>query len=188
MIGGTKVLPNAAWLDPIGGLVISLMVIQAGFGNTIASLYELADIGVDDSIKKKTARATEDVLEEIKSNGSVSGGLKGVPQVNVRSVSGRKAGQSYLLDVELGVAGSTSVHTTQQIEAAVRSRIGLKVRGAKRVKVRFVARDDEETPAEPSIEDEFVMLQGSPESSPEPEEAGHHRHGHGHGHGHSHKH
>ena len=47
-IGGAHVFTEASWLDPVGGLIISVMVIRAGWSNTMTSLLELADTSVDE--------------------------------------------------------------------------------------------------------------------------------------------
>jgi divalent metal cation (Fe/Co/Zn/Cd) transporter len=175
MIGGANVLKNATWMDPVGGLVISLMVVQAGLGNTRSAILELCDIGIDDEIKAKVRRQTEGALTEIRS------GMKG-GDADVRQVQGIKAGQTYLVDVELGVPSSWTVAQTQKIEEAVRERIGGKVRGVKRVKVRFVPK---EVAGEVDFMGEFIPMDVSPRSSPEPESEDEKEHEH---HGHDHKH
>lgn len=173
MIGGTHLLSHAAWLDPVGGLVISLMVVQAGWGNTRDSLLELADVSVDKGFKNKVAKAAGSALQDLAAGGTAGN------DVEVRRVQGVKAGQSYLVDVELGVPGGWEVIQCQKVEEAVRQRVGAKVRGVKRVRVRFVAK---EVVGKPELEDEFVAADVSPRSSPEPED------GEGNGHAHAHKH
>jgi len=59
--------------------------------------------------------------------------------------------------------------------------VGSKVRGVRRVKIRFVPKDD----AKSSLFDEFISGNISPRDSPEPEEHDH-DHDHDHDHGHSH--
>ena len=163
MIAGSNVLNNASWMDPVGGLVISLMVIQAGVGNTKDALFELADVGVDESMKKKVARYSERALLDVADG-----------KAELRQVQGMKAGQSYLMDVEVGVPGGLTIAKIRGIEDAVRLSVGSKVRGVKRVKVRFVAKEGEG----PDLLDEFVPADVSPRSSPEPEEDHHHDHEH----------
>lgn len=168
MIGGSNILNNASWMDPVGGLVISLMVVQAGWGNTRSAILELADRGVDEDIKRKVRKAATIALdEELVGNAGT---------VDVRQIQGQKAGQSYLMDVELGVPEDWSVGQTQRLEDLVRNTVGAKVRGVKRVKVRFVPRDG----AAPDFTDEFIGGDVTPQSSinstPEPEfgeKAGH---------------
>lgn len=80
-IGGSYVFQDATWLDPVGGLLISLMVIRAGWGNTITSLLELADTTVDDDIKSSVHNAAAKALKALENGG----------QVEVRDVQDRKS-------------------------------------------------------------------------------------------------
>jgi divalent metal cation (Fe/Co/Zn/Cd) transporter len=129
-IGGAHVFTDASWLDPVGGLVISLMVIKAGWGNTKVSLLELADVSVDEEIKTAVQRAASKALLANFADGK---------EVQIRDVQGVKSGQNYLMEVEIAVPGSWSVDRIRQVEDAVRERVGSRVRGVKRVKVRFMS-------------------------------------------------
>jgi cation diffusion facilitator family transporter len=175
MIAGSNVLNNASWLDPVGGLVISLMVVQAGWANTKASLFELADVGIEDDMKKSVRRAATKALDTLNTGSAEN-------DVELRSIQGIKSGQNYLMDLELGVPGSWSVEQTRGAEDVVRERVGAKVRGVKRVRVRFVSKSAQE----PDFMDEFIAKDVSPRSSPEPESEDEHNHSHDHSHSHSH--
>jgi divalent metal cation (Fe/Co/Zn/Cd) transporter len=164
LITGSNFLNNAQWLDPVGGLVISLMVVQAGWGNTKQALLELADVGVDTEMKDNVRNAATKALEGITS---------AAEPVNVRAIQGVKAGQNYLMDVELGVPGTWTVGQTRSIEDSVRERIGANVRGVKKVRVRFV----NNTAEEPDFLDEFIPNNPASTASHE-----------GHDHDHDHKH
>ena len=170
-IGGAHVISNAAWLDPVGGLLISFMVIRAGWGNTMSSLLELGDITVDDDVKNSVRRAATKAIK-----GDVKSGLAGVAggdAVEIKDVQGVKSGQNYLMDIELGVPSEWNVDQILAVETVVRERAGAKVRGVRRVKVRF-------TPLEKSsgFSDEFIGADMSPRSSPEPEDEHDHTHDH----------
>ncbi|KAL1884794.1 mitochondrial metal transporter [Paecilomyces lecythidis] len=175
-IGGSHMFTDASWLDPVGGLVISMMVIRAGWDNTKTALLELADTTVDAEIKASVEKATSKALAEAGNS----------QLVEIRDVQGLKSGQNYLMEVELAVPGTWPVDQSREIEKSVRERVGSRVRGVKRVKVRFVPQDDREV----SFTEEFIPPGVSPRSSPEPEdsdEVGHdHDHDHDHGHTHSH--
>lgn len=173
LIAGSNVLNNAQWLDPVGGLVISLMVVQAGWGNTKSALLELADVGVDSEMRGNVRKAATKALEGIT--------LASEP-VNVRGIQGVKAGQNYLMDVELGVPGTWTIEQTRGVENLVRERIGAKVRGVKKVRVRFVTNSTEE----PDFLDEFIPGDRTGASSPESEAEHDHDHDHDHDHGHKH--
>lgn len=158
-IGGSYVFQDATWLDPVGGLLISLMVIRAGWGNTITSLLELADTTVDEDTKSSVHNAAAKALKALENGG----------QVEVRDVQGMKSGQNYLMEVELAVPGAWSIHQSRTVEETVRRIVGASVRGVKRVKVRFIPVEQQEL----TFSEEFIAqdTSGSPEP-PEPEANG----------------
>lgn len=164
---GANFLHEAAWLDPVGGLLISLLVIKAGWGNTVSALYELADKGIDVEVKESVTKYTKRSLASL-SEGS---------EVELREVEGVKSGQNYLVDIQLAVPKAWTVEDVREVEQAVREMVGSKVRGVRRVKIRFVPKDD----SKPSLFDEFISGDVSPRESPEPE-------GHDHDHDHDHAH
>lgn len=173
-IAVSNIFPTFAGMDSVGGLLISWLVIRAGWGNTYTSLVELADAGVDTEIKDKAQRAATKALEAL-----------GQPEVEVRKVQGIKAGQSYLLELELAVPHQWTVTQTRDVEEAVRTRIGEKVRGVRRVRVRFVPLEAAE-----DFEEEFISPSVSARSSPEPDDEHEHsrNHEHSHGNGSAHQH
>lgn len=162
-IGGTYVFKDASWLDPVGGLLISLMVIKAGWGNTRTSLLELADTTVDDDIKGSVGKAAKKALAQIQDKA-----------VEVRDVQGMKSGQNYLMEIELGVPGSWSVKQSREVESAVREAIGAGVIGVKRLKVRFVP--SEQTDA--NFTEEFIAPETSARIDPEAGDDQDHEHEH----------
>ena len=163
-IGGSYVFQDATWLDPVGGLLISLMVIKAGWGNTITSLLELADTTVDEEVKENVQKAAIKALNQLGES----------EQVIIRDVQGMKSGQNYLMDVEVAVPGSWALDRSRIIEEAVRKSIGDKVRGVKRVKFRFVPVEKPEL----TFQEEFITQ--DIEASPESESLDEHDHDHDH--------
>ncbi|KAA8646988.1 hypothetical protein EYZ11_000086 [Aspergillus tanneri] len=155
-IGGTYLFQDASWLDPVGGLLISLMVIKAGWGNTATSLLELADTTVEDDIKESVQKAASKMIAKLKDGDAVK----------VRHVQGMKSGQNYLMDIELAVPGVWPIHRSREIEESVRAAIGAAVRGVKRVKVRFVPLEHEEL----TFSEEFISTDVTLQGSPEPKE------------------
>lgn len=175
VILGANFLKDAQWLDPVGGLMISLMVIRAGFGNSLDALYELADRSIDEEVKRSVRRHVQKSFTDIPDG----------HEIELRDVSGVKSGQNYLIDLELAVPGNLTVKDIREVEEAVRFRVGSKVRGARRVRVRFVAKEAEVA----QRFDEFIPGNVSPRSSPEPEEDNDEDdHDHSNGNGHHHKH
>lgn len=143
------------------------MVIKAGWGNTGNALLELADVGIDDDVRTSVQKAAAKAL---------ASDAFGSSKVEVRNIQGIKAGQSLQVDVELAVPEDWTLKDMRPVEDAVRERIGSKVRGARRVKVRFVSTGS----GVPDFVDEFIGAEVSPRSSPEPEDE--HDHGHEHSH------
>jgi len=167
---GANFLNDATWLDPVGGLLISLLVIQAGYGNTISALYELADKSIEDEVKGSVRKQVRKGLE----------GVSEGHEAELRDVSGVKSGQNYLVDLEMAVPSMWTVEDVRGVEDAVRTRVGAKVRGVRRVRVRFVPKEDAAAAA--AKFDEFIPGDVSPKSSPEPEDDnGNHSNGKGHG-------
>jgi divalent metal cation (Fe/Co/Zn/Cd) transporter len=178
-IGGAHVFTNASWLDPVGGLLISAMVIRAGWGNTKASLLELADVTVDDEVKSSVRRSANKVIQGDATDGLVA--VEHGDQVEVRDIQGVKSGQNYLIDIELAVPRSFTLQQMDAVETAVRDRAGSKVRGVRRVRVKFVSSEDTDT----TLASDFIDTSVSPRSSPEPEDEHDHDHDHGNHHQHS---
>ena len=172
-IGGAHILQGATWLDPVGGFLVSLMVIQAGWGNSRSAVVELCDASIDDEAKVSIKRSATRALEEL-----------GDERYTVRNVEGVKAGQNFLVDIEVAAPGGVSLTQLSSVEASIRERVGSKVRGVRRVKVKFVPAESETS----DFASEFIPADVSPRSSPEPEDEHDHDHGHGHGHDHDHDH
>jgi cation diffusion facilitator family transporter len=171
-IGGSYMFQDASWLDPVGGLLISLMVIKAGWGNTATSLLELADTTVDDDIKDSVRNAAVKILAK----------LEDPHAIQVRDVQGMKSGQNYLMEIELAVPGAWSLSRSREIEENVRHAVGAAVRGVKRLKIRFVPSELEHL----DFTEEFIAPEVTRQSNPEPQEedieAVHEAHAHAHQH------
>lgn len=179
-IGGAHVIADASWLDPIGGLIISAMVIRAGWQNTMSALLELGDVTIDQEIKDSVRRSTNKALTGDPKSGSA--GVTLGEQAEIKDVQGIKSGQNYLVDIELAVPSTFTVAETSPIEQAIRERVGSKVRGVRKVRVRFTALE-----ANHDFKSEFISANVSPRSSPEPEDEHDHEHNHHqHTNGHTH--
>ncbi|CAF9903342.1 MAG: mitochondrial metal transporter [Heterodermia speciosa] len=157
-ITGSRIY-GVTWLDPVGGLIVSMMVIRAGWGNTRAALLELADVGIDTdtkaSVRKAALKATDTSSAKFASN-----------KIDVRDVQGVKAGQNYMIDIELGVPETLSIAELRPIEEIVRQKVGSQVRGVRRVKIRFVSNESHR----PDFSDEFIGRDISARTSPEPDD------------------
>ncbi|KAL9613505.1 MAG: hypothetical protein Q9167_001947 [Letrouitia subvulpina] len=166
-IGGAHLFSGTSWLDPVGGLIVSFMVIRAGWANTGQALLELADVGVDEEIKTSVHQAATRAISLYEKNVSPSHMVdQRESDVEVRGVQGIKAGQNYLVDIELAVPESWEMRRLCVVEDMVRSRVGSKVRGVRRVKIRMVPKERKV----PEFSEEYVRVDTSTRSNPESED------------------
>lgn len=143
------------------------MVVRAGWANTGQALLELADVGVDSEIKSSVRKAAKRSLVPATDNTQSSTFPDGgIDEVEIRDIQGVKAGQNYLMEVELAVPQYWTIQQTRIIEDAVRLNVGSKVRGVRRVKVRMVPKEGKDQ----DFANEFIGADVSPRSSPEPED------------------
>lgn len=161
---GANFLQNAAWLDPVGGLLISLLVVRAGWGNTMSALYELVDKSIDEDVRQSVRMCTRRALDEENNNNNNNSDNDN--NIDILNVTGVKSGQNYLVEIQLAVPGDLQVWDLAQLERAVRDRVGRRVRGVRKVKIRFVPRENMAA----SQFDEFIPAEVSPRSSPEPDD------------------
>ncbi|KAL7925909.1 cation efflux family domain-containing protein [Trichoderma austrokoningii] len=165
---GANVIENAAWLDPVGGLLISIMVLQAGLGNSKAAFLELIDQSLDDEVKASVRKHAQRAIANV-SEGH---------QAELRDITGTKSGPNYLVDLEMAVPGAWTVNDVKDLEDAVRTLVGGKVRGVKRIRVRFVSRDGDVN----RKFDEFIPGSARASVSEESDQEEAHDHDHGHKH------
>src|SRR5690606_33687368 len=99
--------------DPLGGLLVSALVVQAGWSNTRAALLELADVGLEEGVKEKVRSAVDAHLGFMM-------GEEDAKKTRVVDVAGVKSGQNYLVDVTLAVDGARTVRELAVVEAWVR--------------------------------------------------------------------
>lgn len=147
------------------------MVIRAGWGNTYSSLLELVDVTIDDELKANIRKSANKALR-----GNAATGLQGIENgemVEIQDIQGTKSGQNYLIDIDLAVPSTFTITDTTPIEKAVRERLGKKIRGVRRVRVKFTTKEEGQTFA-----NEFIGPDVSPRSSPEPEDEHDHDHDH----------
>ncbi|KAF3922106.1 hypothetical protein ABW20_dc0110100 [Dactylellina cionopaga] len=165
----SNILHNAAWLDPVGGLLVSLLVIKAGWSNTRAALFELADMGIDDDMCFEVRKVAENTLKE-ELVAPVKKGIAGT----VKSVGGIKSGQNFLVDITIALENTATLEDMSRIEGMLRQNIGEDVRGVRKVRIRFIESGTEEA-------SEFLEAKEEELESESEDEHGHsHENGNGH--------
>lgn len=160
-IAVSNLFPTFVGMDALGGLVISYMVIRAGWSNSFTSLYELADASVANDIKTKVRHeASAAVADSTQSSAKIV------------KVNGIKAGQTYLVDITVAVQGDLSIYASVAVENMIRKRVAQKVRGVRRVRIFFIVANEEKGY---DSQDEFVEP-SNVSSMPELKEHGQHHH------------
>lgn len=165
-ISASHFLTGAQWLDPVGGLVISGMIVQAGFVNTKSALLELADAGLNDEIKDKVSKAADAALQD------AAGSL-----ARVHGVQGIKSGQNILVEIAVTAPRDWTLSKMNEVEASLREQVAKEVRGVKRIAVHFsdAAADGS------AFEDQFVVARSSDgESNNDARQTPDHSHSNGH--------
>nr|POE77672.1 mitochondrial metal transporter 2 [Quercus suber] len=155
---------GAQWLDPVGGLIISGMIIQAGWGNTKSAFLELADVTMDEDVRQTVQKSAASALEE-----AVGG------SASIRGVQGIKSGQNFLVEIEVAAPTTWSLAYTNDVEAAIRESVG-RNRGVRRVTVRFVSSETDDA----AFRGEFIARR------PGEDEVEEHNHDQAHDHEHTH--
>ncbi|KAJ3569718.1 hypothetical protein NPX13_g5987 [Xylaria arbuscula] len=145
-------------VDSLTGIVTLALVLRT----TLDALFELADRGIDDEVKSSIRKQVQKSMVDISEGHTIE----------PRDISGIKSGQNYLVDLEVAVPGSWTIEAMKGAEDTIRTRVGGKVRGVRKVRVRFVPKEAAITPNF----DEFIAGDVSPRSSPEPEADDHNGH------------
>ncbi|KAK6361196.1 hypothetical protein TWF730_004940 [Orbilia blumenaviensis] len=170
----SNILHGASWLDPVGGLLVSLMVIRAGWSNTRAALFELADMGIEDDMCYEIKKVAANTLKEERLAG-VKEGVAGT----IKSVGGIKSGQNFLVDITVSLEGVATLEDMARIEGMLRSRVGEEVRGVRKVRVKFIAEGEEEVSEFVENREEEDLGSDSEHEHEHEHENGHHGHEHG---------
>lgn len=131
-IGGVW-LGGWTWMDPVGGLLVALTILNAAWQTAKGALTELADESIDSTTRARLTTSVEDCVSSLD--------IKAVKQV--LGVIGLKSGPNYLLEVALGVDGSLPIKSGNEIEAMVERYMIDNVDGVKRCSVRLLDNEDD---------------------------------------------
>ncbi|CCG83762.1 protein of unknown function [Taphrina deformans PYCC 5710] len=126
-IGGVW-LGGWTWLDPVGGLLVALTILNAAWQTARGALAELADESIDSTTRAKLTTSLEDCVSTLD--------LKAVK--SVLGVQGHKSGPNYLLNVALAVDASLPIKSGNEIERMVEKYMTENVDGVKRCDVRLL--------------------------------------------------
>ncbi|KAK9451492.1 cation efflux family-domain-containing protein [Limtongia smithiae] len=117
------------WLDPAGGVLVSLVTLQVGFLSAKEALLELADHSAQDSLLSQARQAAEAAIAPGKSISSLP--------VEIVDLRGTKAGPVISIDLDVRIHGpSVSLAEANKIAHYIRDSIVRDVHGVRIVTVR----------------------------------------------------
>lgn len=134
-IAGGQIYP---FLDPVGGCLVSLLIIRVGYQSGKAACQEIVDRGLDpevlDAVKEGAEHGLEQGLKETMLSGKA---------LNVESVKGTKSGAYYIVDVELEGSGDMRLDAFDIVKSNVVESVKKEVKSAKIVRVFIRTRKEE---------------------------------------------
>ncbi len=116
------------WLDPVGGLLVAVTILNAAWQTAKGALYELADQSIDSTTRAKLHKSAEEAVSKI-------------APLTVRAVlgvQGLKSGPNYVIEIALAVDPTLPIRSCNEIEAMLRDHMLQNVDGVKRCVVRAV--------------------------------------------------
>ena len=134
-IAGGQIYP---FLDPVGGCLVSLLIIRVGFQSGKSACQEIVDRGLEPEVLAEIREGADRGLHE---------GIKAVlPAVQggmlVGSVKGTKSGAYYIVDVEVEGPGDVTLGTYEKVRDGVMEGVKAEVKSVKIVRVVFKTRKD----------------------------------------------
>ncbi|KAL5484783.1 MMT2 [Sanghuangporus weigelae] len=149
-------------LDPLGGVLVAMVILRQGLGLFWGSFGELTDAGV----RPRTRRALEAALVPLVSSSSSGEG----PLRGIRDLRALRAGALLFVDLKARVAPELTVAETARLEERIADALRSVRKEIAEVRVKFVPADDD--------------MDGSEK---EGEHENEHEHEHGHTHGNEHE-
>ncbi|BFZ60768.1 mitochondrial metal transporter [Saitoella coloradoensis] len=107
---GGHFVQSWSWLDPLGGVLVSAMIVQAGWATGRGAFLELVDRTMEEDVREQIAGAAQKSLRSVQS--------EGLPEII--GVKGTKSGPGYLVQVGVAVKGDMTVMDAGKIDKIVR--------------------------------------------------------------------
>ncbi|PCH43471.1 hypothetical protein WOLCODRAFT_138360 [Wolfiporia cocos MD-104 SS10] len=132
-------------LDPIGGIIVSILIIKQSWGVLVSALYQLMDGSVSPRTRQALQRALEPLLPPSSGGGPSDTQIELCSEnlLAVRDLRAMRAGAMMFVDVIAEVPRTLSVGETSALEGA----IARALKGAKKevseVRVKFYPVDEE---------------------------------------------
>lgn len=134
-IGGVW-LGGWTWLDPVGGLLVALTILNAAWQTAKGALTELADEAIDSTTRSRLTTTLEAAVSELS--------LKHIKQV--LGVQGLKSGPNYLIECAVSVEDSLPVKSCNEMHDLLSGYMIQHFDGVKRCNVKFLDSTQDSTP------------------------------------------
>jgi len=123
------------FLDPVGGCLVSLLIIKVGYQSGRAACQEIVDRGLEPEILLSVREAATHAVLDVAKTQLGEKGVKGEGVVVVGGVAGTKSGAYYIVDVELEGPGGMTVDAFERVKLGVVEGVKADVKGVKIVRV-----------------------------------------------------
>jgi divalent metal cation (Fe/Co/Zn/Cd) transporter len=130
-------------LDPIGGLLVSIVILQQGIGLFAGAFGDLTDAGISPRTHRALTRVLEPLTTTKTPSSTSSSPIQHQPSLlAIRHLRAKRAGSLMFVDLTADVAGSLSVRDTSELEAKITNTLKEARREIAEVRVQFHPVDD----------------------------------------------
>lgn len=143
------VLLGISWLDAVGGLLVSTVIVNVGLGTLFQACYELVDRGADPASEQyqQVKLVVEEAVATVAESVSTSGGL-GDMNLQMVEFSLLPAGARSNVIIKMAADGSPSLAAVCAMEEELIDRIKLNDKSVGKVFIDYRVDNGEETQAE----------------------------------------
>jgi len=132
---GTWFFPTIP-LDPLGGLLVSIVILQQGLGLFRGALKDLSDKGVSPRTRQSLLKSLEPLTRPPTSAPSPNGNSHSA-LLSIASLRARRTGSLMFVDLTATVPGSVTVNETIELEKKVQDTLKKARNEIKEVRVSF---------------------------------------------------
>jgi cation diffusion facilitator family transporter len=124
-------------LDPIGGLLVSVVILQQGLSLFMGAFGDLTDAGISPRTHRALTRVLEPLVASQTEPSSATSSHAQSSLLGIRQLRAKRAGSLVFVDLIADVAGSLSVRETSELEAKITSTLKAARREIAEVRVQF---------------------------------------------------
>ncbi|KAI0305573.1 cation efflux family-domain-containing protein [Multifurca ochricompacta] len=115
-------------LDPVGGLLVSILIFQQGLSILKGAFWEMTDASVPESVLRTLSRSLDNMLQNPHFI---------VPSIRIHDIRARRAGSQLFVNLSIGVPGELTANQLDQIERQIFATLKAERRDVKEVQIQF---------------------------------------------------